>query len=315
MRSGANDSEGSRMNAQHFELRLLILVRESALMMRVTKKRHICRRVEKSFERLRRREHVFVFILKRAVHQEQFRPSRAGPTVAPKSISNCRQKVATRVQSTAAFATGLKSSVSIKIARGLVVISAYRARAEFANLAGHFVGIGAISDHIAEARDMIPAILRRIESGVKCCCVGVNIAKNEDPHAWCPKSAPEYKGTCKSMHGGKTCDSKITTTRRCEPGKRFPQVLISMSISRIQIRGHKTSHCAAIEHSLMTNTQHFYADSMQKFFESHETNRMGCIRLYECSRNAGLLLVSQRFLQEKPRGGSRGAVTRILSGR
>ena len=38
--------------------------------------------------------------------------------------------------------------------------------------------------------------------------------------------------------------------------------------------GHKTSHCAAIEHFLITNTQQFM-QFMQKFFESHETFAWG----------------------------------------
>jgi len=37
--------------------------------------------------------------------------------------------------------------------------------------------------------------------------IGVQIAKNENPHfSWRPKSAPEYKGTEESMHGGKCCE-------------------------------------------------------------------------------------------------------------
>jgi hypothetical protein len=53
---------------------------------------------------------------------------------------------------------------------------------------------------------------------------------------------------------------------------------------------------------------------MQKFFESDETFAWGhsSIRVQPERRAAS---GSQSFLQEKPRGGSRGAVTRILSGR
>src|ERR1700722_11710482 len=97
--------------------------------------------------------------------------------------------------------------------------------------------------------------------------------------------------------------------RRCEPGKRFPQVLISMTIFTKYV-GTKRHMCRE-----RTPSDYEYVTNPSRNFSNLAKHSYGELRLYECSRNAGLLLVSQRFLQEKPRGGSRGAVTRILSGR
>src|SRR5262249_39709695 len=83
-----------------------------------------------------------------------------------------------------------------------VVIAANSARAEFANFVADFVGIGAIADDITETCDMIPAPFRRVESGGKSSRVGVDIAKNEDPHANCPKRVTEYRGIHSAMHDG-----------------------------------------------------------------------------------------------------------------
>jgi hypothetical protein len=66
--------------------------------------------------------------------------------------------------------------------------------------------------------------------------------------------------------------------------------------------------CPAIEHSVITNTQHFYAFPCRNF--SNLTKQIhGVIRLYECSRNAGLLLVCQRSSRKTPRWQPRGRDT------
>ena len=89
---------------------------------------------------------------------------------------------------------------------------------------------------------------------------------------------------------------------RCNAGKRFPQVLTSMSNAR---------KCLAKNVTLCrkrTLSDYKYATNSCRNFSNPTKHSQGVLRLYECSRNAGLLLVSQRNLQEKPRGGSRGAV-------
>src|ERR1700743_127427 len=69
--------------------------------------------------------------------------------------------------------------------------------------------------------------------------------------------------------------------------------------------------CAAKNRHIVPKSNIFYLrirnNSMQKFFESHETNAWGpsSIRVQPERRAA---LGSQRILQEKPRGGSRAAV-------
>src|SRR5580692_4292507 len=57
----------ARTNLQHFEIG--ILIREAALVMGVPKESDFGGGVKKTIESLRGREYVFIFILKRAVHQ------------------------------------------------------------------------------------------------------------------------------------------------------------------------------------------------------------------------------------------------------
>src|SRR5579859_712224 len=57
-----------RANLQHFEI--VVEVGKSALMVGVSEKGDWRRRVQQSFEGLCRRENVFVFVLKRAVHED-----------------------------------------------------------------------------------------------------------------------------------------------------------------------------------------------------------------------------------------------------
>src|SRR5579871_6995969 len=94
---------------------------------------------------------------------------------------------------------------------------------------------------------------------------------------------------------------------RSNAGKRFPRCSFLCVNSR-RIRGHKTSHCAAIDHSSHDTYVTNLRSSMQKFFESHETNAWGAssIRVQPERR---LLLVCQRSSRKTPRWQPRGRDT------
>src|SRR5579863_1682359 len=215
----------SWMNVQHFQLRSLILVRKPTLMMRVAEKRHVRCGVEQSLERLRRREHIFVFVLKRTVNQhDAIRFERAR-----RKLRDPFQIVGRKLRARP-INRRLRDGIEIvglhQIGRGLVVISSNGTRAEFANLIRDFVGIGAVPDNIAETRNHIPTIFGRLKSRVECRCVGVNVAKNEDSHPWFPKEFPkratEYKGTYIWMHGGKTRGSEDNQSSDVTLANDFP---------------------------------------------------------------------------------------------
>lgn len=67
---------------------------------------------------------------------------------------------------------------------------------------------------------------------------------------------------------------------------------------------HKTSHCAANERFLLR-----IRNNPCRNFSNLTKHSHGVIRLYECSRNAGLLLVSQRSSAKTPRWQPRGRDT------
>ena len=92
--------------------------------------------------------------------------------------------------------------------------------------------------------------------------------------------------------------------RRCEPGKRFPQFLISISIC-FKMRGTK-------RHTVPESNTSFiyeYATNPCRNFSNLTKHSYGVLRLYECSRNARLLLVSQRSSRKTPRWQPRGRDT------
>jgi hypothetical protein len=78
----------------------------------------------------------------------------------------------------------------------------------------------------------------------------------------------------------------------------------------MKIRGTKRHFVPESNTSLFTNTQQIHAE----IFRISRNIRMGCF-VYTSAAGTQGCSWSVRDLQEKPRGGSRGAVTRILSGR
>src|SRR6202000_1177108 len=78
------------------------------------------------------------------------------------------------------------------------------------------------------------------------------------------------------------------------PGKRFPQFLTSISNLRKLLAQFVT---------LCRNRTLFiyeYATNSSRNFSNLTKQMHRVLRLYECSRNAGLLLVSQRFFKKNP---------------
>ena len=65
---------------------------------------------------------------------------------------------------------------------------------------------------------------------------------------------------------------------------------------------HKTSLCVGIEHFFIYE----YATNPSRNFSNLTKHSYGVLRLYECSRNARLLLVSQRSSRKTPRWQPRG---------
>jgi hypothetical protein len=115
------------------------------------------------------------------------------------------------------------------------------------------------------------------------------------------------------MHGGKTCGFesawKDDQLEDMSPANDFPRIS-NFYVNCDKNRGTKRH--------IVPESNTFYLrirnKSMQKFFESHETFVWGASSIRVQPEPQGCSW-SVRDLQEKPRGGSRGAVTRILSGR
>ncbi len=161
-------------------------------MMGVSEKSNFGCGIKKAVERLRGREYVFVFILKRAVHQNN---SVGGK----RSVRKSRKPG--KVLGVQLRARPIHCSFRDRIEIGgvhqagdsFVMIAANRLRAEFAKAGDHLVRIGAIADDITETYGNVPAAVCRIKSSGEGGGVCVKIAEYENAHSCHPQNALEYR--------------------------------------------------------------------------------------------------------------------------
>jgi len=106
----------------------------------VAKKSDSRRGIQKSFERLRGSENIFVLVLQCAVHQDDAVYFQRAVRQARRAISNFRETVRARPVH-GRFCNGIEIIGGHQSGGGFVVISADRLRVQLANFGGYFIGI------------------------------------------------------------------------------------------------------------------------------------------------------------------------------
>jgi hypothetical protein len=180
----------ARTNLKHFEIG--ILIREAALMMGVAEKSDLGGGIEKAVKSLRGREDVFIFILKRAVYQND----TAGSERAVRQLGEPREILCVQLRASpihGSFGNGIEIGGVHEAGDSFVMIAANGLCAEFAKAGDHLVRIGPIADDIAETHGNVPAAFCRIESSGESCGVCVKIAENKNAHSCHPQNAIEYR--------------------------------------------------------------------------------------------------------------------------
>jgi hypothetical protein len=179
-----------RTNLKHFEIG--ILIREAALVMSVAEKSDFGGGIEEAVKSLRGREDVFIFILKRAVHQNDPVCSER----AVRQLGEPREILCVQLRTSpihGSFRNGIEIGGVHEAGDSFVMIAANGLRTKFAKAGDHLMGIGPIADDIAETHGNIPAAFRRIQSSGESCGVCVKIAKNKNAHSCHPQNAIEYR--------------------------------------------------------------------------------------------------------------------------
>src|SRR5580700_10521592 len=155
-------ASGGGFEMQHADL--IVAKSEAALQVRVTEERDLRGGVEKAVQSLGRRENVFVFVAERTVnHDETIFSERArGKLLEPFAIFGAELVAGPE-------SDGARDGIEIvgvgNAGTGFIMIAANRERADFADAIYHFVGIGTVADHVAEADYFVPVAFRGGESG------------------------------------------------------------------------------------------------------------------------------------------------------
>jgi len=160
--------------------------------MRVSEKSNFGCGIKKAVESLRGCEYVFVFILKRAVYQN----NSVGGERSMREPGKPGKVLGVQLRTSpihGSFRDGIEIGSVHQAGNGFVVIAANGLRAEFAKAGDHIVRIGAVADDITETHGNVPAALGRIESSGQGCGVCVKIAKYENAHSCHPQNALEYR--------------------------------------------------------------------------------------------------------------------------
>jgi len=180
----------ARTNLKHFEIG--IPIREAALMMGVAEKSDLGGGVEKAIKSLRGREDVLIFILKRAVHQND----TACGEWAVRQLGEPREILGIQLRASpihGSFGDRIEIGGVHEAGDSFVMIAANGLCAEFAKAGDHLVWIGPVADDIAETHGNVPAAFRRIQSSGESCGVCVKIAENKNAHSCHPQNAIEYR--------------------------------------------------------------------------------------------------------------------------
>ena len=163
----------SRANLQHFEIG--ILVREAALVMGMSEKSDLGAGVKKPIESLRGREHVLIFILKRAVYQND----SIGGQGSLRKRGKPGKVFGVQLRASpihGRFRHGIEVGGVHQAGYSFVMIAANRLCAEFAEASDNLVRIGPIANDITETHGNVPAAVRGIQSSGEGCGVCVKIA-------------------------------------------------------------------------------------------------------------------------------------------
>ena len=148
--------------------------------------------IQQPIESLRGCEYVFIFILKRAVYQnDSVSGERSmGKRGKPGEILGIQLRAS---PIDCGFRDGIEVGSVHESGDGFVVIASNSLRAKFAKAGDHIVRIGPIADDIAETHGNIPAAVRGVKSSGEGCGVCVKIAENQNAHSCHPQNALEYR--------------------------------------------------------------------------------------------------------------------------
>jgi len=169
----------TRSDLEHFELG--VLVGKTTLVVRVAEERDFRSRIQQPVKGLRRGEDIFIFILKRAMHEHNaFRFVRA-------LRQSCEPGEVIRLELRACpvyggLCHGVEIICNHQARDGLIVIPANGLRAHLAQARRNFIWIGTVADDVTEADGKIPPVLGSIKDRVECRGVRVQVAENENPH-------------------------------------------------------------------------------------------------------------------------------------
>ena len=181
---------GPRAKLQNFEI--AVPVGKATLMMRVPEESDVRGGIKKTFEGLCRRENIFVFVLKRSVHQHD-------SVRAERSLRKRREPLEAFLRQLRARPVHSSFGDRIKIFRGhqscnsFVMIPANGMRGNGTDFGSHLCRVGTVADDISKTDSGFPPTFSGVKSRFQGCHVGVKIAENEDPHPLCPTSATEYR--------------------------------------------------------------------------------------------------------------------------
>src|SRR5579862_4637658 len=162
-----------RLEMQYAHPVVLAPEREPALQMRMTKKSDRGRSFDQTIEGLRRGEHVFVLVTRRAVNDgkavNRCRPSRQFFEVFAKF----------RAQLVASPECGIaRDRIEIlrvgQAASCFVVVAANRDRVNFPDAVDYFIRVGTIAHHVAQAYRFVPLAFGGSERGIERREVSVN---------------------------------------------------------------------------------------------------------------------------------------------
>jgi hypothetical protein len=180
----------TRADLQDFEI--CIEIRKAPLVMRMAEECDFSRRIEKSIECLCGCEYIFIFILKRAMHQND----TVGGQGALRQSGEPGKIV--RVQlGTGPVHRGFGNRIKIRGVHqpgdGFVMITADGLRTQFAKQRDDFVWIGSVPYDIAETYGDVPSPRCAIERGRESRRVCMEIAENKNPHSVHPQNVIEYR--------------------------------------------------------------------------------------------------------------------------
>jgi hypothetical protein len=186
----AKSFRGARTNLKNLEIG--ILIREAALVMGVAEKSDFSGGVKQTIQSLRGREDVFVFVLKRAMYQN----NTVSGERSVRQLGKPGEILGVQLRASpihSGFRHGIKIGRIHEPCDGFVVIPADSLRAHFAKTSDHFMRVGPVSDDVSKTHGNVPAAVCSIESSGESRGVCVKIAKDKNAHSCHPQNVIEYR--------------------------------------------------------------------------------------------------------------------------